>query len=100
MNQLSKQKTGIEKSKTQIPYACESKTCNFQFVKFKKLEFVELVNSDFLNQGGERKVICEITHIEQPYSGEYEEKIYDIESTWNSSDCIICLGMNMRYIRN
>lgn len=24
--------------------------------------------------------------ISQPYSGEYEEKIYDIESNWNSSD--------------
>lgn len=26
--------------------------------------------------------------ISQPYSGEYEEKIYDIESNWNSSDWI------------
>lgn len=31
-------------------------------------------------------MICKVTHIEQPYSGEYEEKIYDIESPWNSSD--------------
>lgn len=31
-------------------------------------------------------MIYRITHIEQPYSGEYEEKIYDIESSWNSKD--------------
>lgn len=31
-------------------------------------------------------MLCKMTHIEQPFSGEYEEKIYDIESTWNSSD--------------
>lgn len=31
-------------------------------------------------------MICKVMHIEQPCSGEYDEKIYDIESTWNSSD--------------
>ena len=31
-------------------------------------------------------MILDALHIEQPYSGEYNEKIYDIESRWNSSD--------------
>lgn len=31
-------------------------------------------------------MICDLSHIEQPYSGEYEEKIYDINSSWNSGD--------------
>ncbi len=35
---------------------------------------------------GELQMLLSIEHISQPYSGEYEEKIYDIESSWNSSD--------------
>lgn len=31
-------------------------------------------------------MLLSIEHISQAYSGEYEEKIYDIESSWNSSD--------------
>lgn len=31
-------------------------------------------------------MICNAEHIEQPYSGEYTEKIYDIKNPWNSSD--------------
>lgn len=31
-------------------------------------------------------MIRKATQIEQPYYGEYEERIYDIESPWNSSD--------------
>ena len=31
-------------------------------------------------------MICRAEYIQQPYSGEYIEKIYDIESPWNSSD--------------
>lgn len=31
-------------------------------------------------------MLLNIEHISQPYSGEYEEKIYDIESCWNSSE--------------
>lgn len=31
-------------------------------------------------------MLYKLTHIEQPYSGEFEEKIYNIESPWNSSD--------------
>ena len=31
-------------------------------------------------------MICSAESIEQPYSGEYIEKIYDIKSPWNSSD--------------
>lgn len=31
-------------------------------------------------------MIYEAEYIEQPYSGEYDEKIYDIESPWNSGD--------------
>ena len=31
-------------------------------------------------------MICKALHIEQPYSGEYIEKIYDIESPWNTAD--------------
>lgn len=31
-------------------------------------------------------MICGAEYIEQPYSGEYDEKIYDIKSPWNSSD--------------
>jgi len=31
-------------------------------------------------------MILNVEQISQPYSGEYEEKIYDIESNWNSSD--------------
>ncbi|MBR1737686.1 MAG: hypothetical protein IJ736_11835, partial [Firmicutes bacterium] len=30
-------------------------------------------------------MICKAEHIERPYSGEYRERIYDIESCWNSS---------------
>lgn len=29
---------------------------------------------------------CKLIHIEKPYSGEFEEKIYDIKSHWNSGD--------------
>ena len=29
---------------------------------------------------------CRVTHIQQPYSGEFNERIYDIQSCWNSSD--------------
>ena len=31
-------------------------------------------------------MICRAEHIEQPYSGEYIEKIYDITSAWNSGN--------------
>lgn len=31
-------------------------------------------------------MICKISHIEKTYSGEFEEKIYDIQSHWNSGD--------------
>ena len=31
-------------------------------------------------------MISKALHIQQPYSGEYTEKIYDIESCWNSSE--------------
>ena len=31
-------------------------------------------------------MICSAEHIEQPYSGEYIEKIFDIKSPWNSSN--------------
>lgn len=31
-------------------------------------------------------MLLSIEHISQPYSGEYEEKIFDIENNWNSSD--------------
>lgn len=31
-------------------------------------------------------MLIKAEHISQPYSGEYEEKIYDIKSNWNSSD--------------
>lgn len=31
-------------------------------------------------------MICKAEYIQQPYSGEYLEKIYDISSPWNSSD--------------
>ena len=33
-------------------------------------------------------MIISAKYIEQPYDGEYREKIYDIESVWNSSDWI------------
>ena len=32
------------------------------------------------------KMICSAELIEQPYSGQYTEKIYDIKSPWNSSE--------------
>ena len=31
-------------------------------------------------------MLMNLEHIPQPYSGEYEEKIYDIKSNWNSSN--------------
>ena len=31
-------------------------------------------------------MLLNIEQISQPYSGEYEEIIFDIESNWNSSD--------------
>ena len=31
-------------------------------------------------------MICRAEHIEQPYSGEYTEKIYDVNSPWNSGN--------------
>ncbi len=33
-------------------------------------------------------MIISAEHIEQPYDGEYREKIYDIKSVWNSRDWI------------
>lgn len=35
---------------------------------------------------GDESVILGAEHIEQPCSGEFAEKIYDIQSPWNSSD--------------
>ena len=35
-------------------------------------------------------MLLNIEQISQPYSGEYEEIIFDIESNWNSSDfCMV-----------
>lgn len=31
-------------------------------------------------------MLCGAVHIEQPYSGEYEEKVYDIADPWNSRE--------------
>ena len=40
-------------------------------------------------------MLLNIEQISQPYSGEYEEIIFDIESNWNSSDC---LGSDLKKI--
>ncbi len=31
-------------------------------------------------------MICKLTNIQQPVSGEFEERIYDVESRWNSGE--------------
>ncbi len=31
-------------------------------------------------------MICKLTNIQQPISGEFEERIYEVESRWNSGE--------------